>query len=74
MLNISKKKFGKDFSSMLDKSGIPINEVRDDQNEIFGKFDKSISLIKYYRLFVVIFSLSVLVLCGYFICGLIVNL
>ena len=68
-----KKKFTNNFSLMLEKSGLPENEVSGDREEISGKFNKSISLIKCYRWFVVIFSLSVFVVCVHFICGLMVN-
>ena len=66
-----KKKFEQDFSSMLDKSGISEIEVKDDKEEISLNFDKSSSLIKSYRAFVVVFSISAFVICGYLICSLI---
>lgn len=67
--NISylKSKFENDLDSLLDKSGIDKSDIELDRNQIIDEFKKSISLIKGYRLFVVIFTICALAICIHFI-------
>lgn len=60
-------KFQKDLELLLEKSGINENEVELEKNQIDEKFGKSISLIKGYRLFIIIFSICALAICVHFI-------
>ena len=62
-----KNKFISDFSMMLEKSGIDEAEVKGDRDQIVDKFKKSILLIKGYWVFVLIFSLCVILLCLFFL-------
>ncbi len=62
-----KNKFESDFSMMLEQSGIEKAVVETDRNQIVSRLNKAIYLIKSYMGIVVIFSICIIVFCGYFI-------
>jgi len=60
-------KFKNGLDTLIKKSGIDKAEVETDERQIVEKFGKSISLIKGYRLFVIVFSICALAICAQFI-------
>jgi hypothetical protein len=62
-----KSKFQIDLNLLVEKSGIDESEVKPDRDQVSRKFDKSIMLIKSYRMFVAVFSICALVICTQFI-------
>lgn len=62
-----KFKFGCDLDSLVARSGIDTTEVEEARTLVDKRFDKSIFLIKSYRLFVVIFSICAFAICLQFI-------
>ncbi len=62
-----KDKFEADFSMMLEQSGIEKAEVEMDRKQIVSRLNKAIYLIKSYMGIVVIFSICITAVCGYFI-------
>jgi hypothetical protein len=62
-----KENFQKDLDILVEKSGIDESEVKTVRCQVSQKFDKSIKLINIYKIFVVIFSISVLFICMLFI-------
>jgi hypothetical protein len=62
-----KLKFQIDLDLLLEKSGIDESEVKKDRDQVSRKFDKSITLIKSYRVFVAVFSICALFICAQFI-------
>lgn len=60
-------KFKNDLDALIKKSGIDKAEVETDERQIVEKFGRSISLIKGYRLFVIVFSICALAICVQFI-------
>lgn len=60
-------KFSSDFKNMLEKSGIKPKDVENDRRQIINRFDRTLSLTRAYRLFVIIFSICALSFCAFYI-------
>lgn len=58
-----KSKFQQDLNLLLQKSGMEESDVGQARSQVSRKFDKSITLIKSYRLFVIVFSVCALFIC-----------
>jgi len=62
-----KSKFESDLDSLVIRSGIDTTEVEATRTLVDKRFDKSLFLIKAYRLFVVIFSICAFAICLQFV-------
>lgn len=62
-----KREFSNDFRKLISESGIGEEDISEDKEQISKRFDKTLSLIKAYKFFIIIFSICALAICLHFI-------